>query len=143
MDKNTKDVLEAHLYHIRESLADLKEGFRTLTKVQRSQERILLRNTITVEEHKKRSDHLESNQEEFVATQKAMIKSIEELTNRVQAVDYELQPIKRHVKTVSKLTGFIIAFDENKWTIAKIIGFLIAIVITYKTSTGDLFEIFK
>lgn len=143
MEKHSKDLLEAHLYHIRESLGRLESDVRSLTKAQRAHEKVLLRNTITVEDHRKRSDTLEANQATFVQTQQAMIRSIEDLTLKVKEVDLELQPIKKHVKTVSRLTSLLIAIDENKWTIAKIIGFIIVVGFTVYSSKGDILEILK
>ena len=130
MDKQTKDVIEAHLYYVRESLTDLKETNRSILKRLNTTEKILLRNTVTVEDHKKRSDIADANHAEFVKVQREVIDSLQSLSLKVSHIDSELKPIKVHVKSVSRIMKLFIAMDENKMTIAKILGFIIVVAMT-------------
>lgn len=130
MQKPTIQVIEAHLFHIRESLQELKENEKTISKRLGSQEKVLLRNTITVEEHKRRSDKLEENQEKFIATLDQIAKSVQQVSINIHKIENEIEPIKDHVKSVKGVMGIFIAMYDNKEFIGKLIVFATVIAIS-------------
>jgi hypothetical protein len=130
MERDSKDAFEAHLYHIRESISDVKIAVRDIQKTVAKQEKVLLRNTITVEDHKRRSDVLEKNQAEFVATQHQMVSKIKDISVELEKIDMELRPIKKHVKSVENLASLFITLNDNKALIGKVLAFLIVIIVS-------------
>ena len=144
MDKSTKEVVEVYLTHFKENLNEVKSTLKDILITLSKHESTLLRNTITVEDHKRRSDLSDAKQEEFLRTQREMVKTLSDLTNKLNQVETDfnsklsnvesdIEPIKNHVKKVTRLFKLLTIIDENKWTIAKIIGFIIAIILAVKT----------
>ena len=130
MIKESKDAFEAHLHYIRESLADVKFAIRDIQKIVAKQEKVLLRNTITVEEHSRRSDALERNQAEFVSTQTQMVKTMGDIARELEKIDTELRPIKKHVKSVEDVASLVITLNENKVFVGKVFAFVIVVIVS-------------
>jgi chromosome segregation ATPase len=143
MDKQTRDLIETHLFYIRESMSDLKNTNVAILNRLTSQEEVLLRNTITVEDHKRRSNLLEQNQAEFVKTLKDISDSFKRLSTTVNQIESELQPIKTHVRSVERFVKFLIVLNDNKGTIAKILAFMITISVSTYFGVIELKGIFK
>jgi hypothetical protein len=154
MDRATRDLMEANFAHIKENISDLKLTMRDVQSTLSRHEETLLRNTITVEDHKRRSDLSDAKHDEFIRTQRAMLGSIQELTAKVSHVEVEfnakldmverdLVPIKAHVKSVKKLMRLLLIIDENKWTIAKILGFIIVVAFTVYMGSMDIGSFFR
>lgn len=151
---NTRELMEVNLRYIKENIAELKEISKGVLNTLQEHEKILLRNTITVEDHKRRSDLSDARHEEFLKTQLKMIETLQDLSNRfsegelevsrkISDIERDLAPIKTHVQTVGKFMTFLVMLDENKWTIAKILGFIIAVCLTIYMGEHNLGSFLK
>lgn len=123
MQNNSEKLLEAHLYHIRESLSDIKDGQRILDKRMLKAEKTLLRNTITVEEHQRRSMLLEANQGDFVRALQSIDSSFKKVKTDLKKLESEVKPIQKHVESVTKVMGLFVYIEKNRKMITRIIVF--------------------
>jgi chromosome segregation ATPase len=134
----SKEVFEVHIQYTKEALEDLKKSVGLIFHKIDQQEKTLTRNTITVEQHEKRSLHIEQRQDESLKVieelHKGMIaqkKAFEALADRFTVFEQELTPIKTHVKEVKKITTLFSLLYDNKILIVKIIVFITLILLGF------------
>ena len=85
---------EAWGKHVLSTLETLSGTIKEINKQQQQQNETLLRNTITVEEHKKYSINLE--------------RKLNALEKHITSVEVDMQPIKKHVTKVNAITKAVI-----------------------------------
>jgi archaellum component FlaC len=135
--KNESQLIEAHIYHIRESLRDLRDTNKDILNRLTKTEKVLLRNTITVEDHKRRSDLLEANQQKFLETLDSVAKSFNIMSQDLHKIQLEIEPIKKHVTSVQRIMSLLIAIQDNKATILKIIIAITIVLVTVGLSIKE------
>jgi chromosome segregation ATPase len=99
-------------------LDDLGDGLKEVKAELNTQSDILLRNTISLEEHMKRSDSLEK----YVQTVEIQLKN-------VQA---QLQKVDAHVSRVEGVMGYFRFTPKKFWVLITAISTLLAFFIKYK-----------
>jgi len=127
-----KDLFQAHIDFLNISIEEIKAQLeKVLIKIEQN-DRTLLRNTIIVDEHHKRSTYLEAQQESILRTLKIISEKIRQLDEDVKDVNFDFKSIKNHVNEVNKLTKFFIVLYENKGLIFKVLLFIgLAFFTTY------------
>lgn len=126
----TKEVFEVHLEYLRKDLTEIRTGIIRLNDRVDAQDKTLLRNTITVEEHQRRSTMLEESQSEIIDTLKSISDAVGAVKAQANGIEEELIPIKNHTQQVNKFLRLLIVIDENKALIGKIIMFTTIIIIS-------------
>lgn len=119
-----KELFEVHIEFINSSIESIKEQQeRILVKLEQN-DRTLLRNTIIVDEHHKRSNYLEVQQEAVLKAIKSISDKLVTLDSEVKLMNREFDYIKIHVKNVTRITKFFVAVYENKGMIFKSLIFI-------------------
>jgi hypothetical protein len=119
MNENlSKEVFEVHMRYLKESVDSLRDCFIKLDHRLDEQDKILLRNTVTVEIHEKRSTNLEAIHKETVDTLQAM-------SRRISEMEDDILPIKKHVESVSSFMSFLSFFSENKRLLIRLALYII------------------
>lgn len=119
----TKEIFEVHISYVKESVNDLKKEVSSLTRKVENVSDIMLRNTVTVEEHHRRSNLLEDNQKHFLEV-------IDKISNQISDLNNKIIIIETNVKETHTLFDFIKFLYKNKPIIIKFIVFLIILVST-------------
>jgi chromosome segregation ATPase len=126
----SKELFEVHVSSLKDSISSLKiEIIKSLNKLE-EQERTLLRNTITVEEHHKRSTQIENQQERVIATLNTITQKLYSLDFELKNLDSVIEPIVQHTKRVDSITKFFVLLYENKSLIFKIIVFILVMAVS-------------
>ena len=120
-------LIDAHLIGIHRSLDAIREDSKAISKKFSRFEKTLLRNTITVEEHQRRSTLLEKNQEGQLESLQKIASTLENISERVDEVERDIEPVKKHVETVGRVMSLFVALDNNKRLIIKIIIFILSV----------------
>lgn len=119
----TKEIFEVHISYVKESLVEVKKEVNSLTRKVENINDIMLRNTVTVEEHHRRSNLLEDNQQHFLEV-------IDKISTQLNNLDKKVVRIEREVKETHTLFDFIKILYKNKPIIIKFIVFLVILVST-------------
>jgi hypothetical protein len=117
----SKEIFEVHMKYLKESVDSLRDSFIKLDHRLDEQDKILLRNTVTVEIHEKRSTSLESIQQEAIQTLQIM-------SRRISEMEADIIPIKNHVESVKSFMGFISFFSDNKKLLIRLGLYIILII---------------
>ena len=149
----SKDVFEVYMKLNKESLDDLKNSVGLIFHKLNDQAETLARNTATVEDHRRRSDNLESRQEEFMAVMQEMKQHIQhanislaKIQVRTDEIEKDIVPIQAHVNNVKNITNFLNSIYSNRSAIAKVIIFTIVVstMVYYGVKESDFFmKVFK
>jgi hypothetical protein len=160
MNKNTevgsylsKEVFEVHIGYTKEALDDLKKTSSLICHKIEEHEKTLVRNTISLEEHKKRSLHIEERQDSVIS----IISDIKEafggftvtlqhIDNRITLIESEITPIKKHIDEVKNITKVLNTLYQNKTLIVKVLVFISVIVFgAYMgiNNLGDAIKVLK
>ena len=131
----SKDVFEVYMRLNRDSLEDVKGSVSLIFHKLDEQSQTLVRNTATVEDHRRRSDNLEARQAEFmtamgeIKTQLQQISiSLIAIDSRANDIEKDIEPIQKHINEMQNLTNLLNIIYQNKGNIAKIIVFTIVIL---------------
>ena len=131
----SKDVFEIYMKLTKDSLDELKDKTGLLFHKLDQHEKTLVRNTVTVEDHKRRSENIEERQEEFlslVSNIKDQLSTISEslikIDNRVTDIEDDMTPIKTHITEVKNVTNFLNLIYTNRGLIIKIVLTLFAAI---------------
>jgi chromosome segregation ATPase len=146
----SKEVFEVHISYTKDALEDLKKGSSLIFHKIEQHEKTLVRNTLSLEEHKKRSLHIEERQDsvlEFIAevreTMVRLVTTIEHIDKRVGEIESEIKPIQAHIVEVKKLTNFLNIIYENKILIVKLLVFVIVVVFGTYLGVENFSDILK
>jgi len=118
-DYLNKEVFEVHLKYVHNSLDGIRDMSVKIMDRLDKQEKIMYRNTLTVEEHHKRSNHLEQRQEEFLTAVRSIKTDIEQVVLKVEQLDSELLPMKALTASNTKVISQITWINDNKYVILK------------------------
>jgi len=131
----SKDVFEVHMQYTKEGIEELKKNTGLIFHKLDTQEKTLVRNTITVEDHKRRSDNMEERQREFLSVVNKITFQLSDISDslvhinaRVDEIEDDIGPIKDHIVEVKKVTGLMTMLYDNKGLIGKVIMFSIVIL---------------
>jgi len=117
----SKEVFEVHIGYTKEALDDLKKTTSLICHKIEEHEKTLVRNTISLEEHKKRSLHIEERQDNVLS----LISDIKEafsgftvtlqhIDSRMGHIESEIEPIKDHIEEVKNITKLLNILYQNK-----------------------------
>jgi hypothetical protein len=127
-----RDVFDVHMRYIQTSLDGIRDMSVKIADRLENQERTLYRNTLTVEEHKKRSLHIEKRQEAFMEALTSIKNDFHELVTKIVTIEEELKPIKIKSEINYKLVNQILWIKDNKVLIFKLATLVgIASIIMY------------
>ena len=131
----SKEVFEVHIKYTKEALNELKNTTALIFHKVDAHEKTLVRNTVSLEEHKKRSLHIEERQEVFMETLSKMSNdfsivadSIRKINLKIDLIESELEPVKDHIRDVKNITNFFNVIYNNKKLIVKSLVFVFFIV---------------
>jgi len=128
-------IIETHMEHLNKRLDRFDNLFEKIFDRQDEFSKVLERNTITVEEHHKRSTMLETIIGSIKRAFESLEKRISALEQKVDEVEDDITPIKKHVGEVNAL------FHLFSW-MPKIVQGLI-LVLTFVTAVYGLVSIVK
>lgn len=127
-----RDVFDVHMRYIQTSLDSIRDMSVKIADRLETQERTLYRNTITVEEHHKRSTNIEHRQEEFVLALRSITNDITTIVAKLTIIGNELEPIKAKADMNDKFINRLLWIKDNKaliFKLATIVG--IASIVMY------------
>jgi hypothetical protein len=130
----SREVFEIHLEYMNKNMKDIKDELVKVGTRQEAFEKTLLRNTITVEEHHKRSNILELNQEKFLTTMTDLTTKVQQIGTDFHRLESDIIPLKAQTEKVNKAVNFFVFVDNNKMMVFKIT--LFAVVILYAAAMG-------
>jgi chromosome segregation ATPase len=114
-----KEVFEVHMKYVQNNLEGIRDMSIKIMDRLEKHEKTLYRNTLTVEEHHKRSNHIEQRQEEFLSAVRSIKDDIKSLVKKVDVIEYELEPIKTTTMDNAKVIGKVTWISEHKGLIIK------------------------
>ena len=131
-------VIDAHMSHLNNRLDRFDDLLDKLFDRQEEMAKILERNTVTVEEHHKRSTNLEILVNSLKSALDALASKFTLLEDEVEEIKDDVTPIKNHVSEVSSVMHFL------AWT-PKFIKAIILIITLVTTVYGlkSLFDDFN
>jgi phage-related minor tail protein len=115
-----RDIFDVHMRYIQTSLDNLRDISVKVVDRLEIQERTLYRNTITVEDHKQRSLHIEERQEEFITALRSIKDDITDIVFKVKDLEDELKPMKDKADMNAKFIGQILWVRNNQGLIFKL-----------------------
>lgn len=127
-----RDVFDVHMRYIQSSLDGIRDMSVKIADRLETQERTLYRNTLTVEEHKKRSIHIEKRQDAFMEALTSIKNDFHELVTKIIVIEEELKPIKLKSEINYKFINQMLWVKDNKaliFKLATVVG--IASIIMY------------
>lgn len=158
MEKNngsylSKEVFEVHIGYTKEALDDLKKTTSLIYHKIEEHEKTLVRNVVSLEEHKKRSLNIEERQDsvlELISDIKeafsAFTVTLQHVDNRIGVIESDIEPIKQHIEEVKNITKLLNILYQNKGLIVKVVVFISVIVFgSYLgiNSFGDALKVLK
>ena len=114
-----KEVFEVHMKYVTTSLEGIRDMSIKIIDRLDKQERVLYRNTLTVEEHHKRSTHLEQRQEVFLETVRTIKDHLATVVAEVDTIKKELPQLRATTTDNAKLINKITWLNDNKSLILK------------------------
>ena len=89
--------------------AQLMDMIKDHTKVLKEQSETLIRNTITVEEHGKRSTSLERDLEKVAADLSTKVADLDKKVDKMEAYIIEVRGVGKFFKLLMGVMGFVVA----------------------------------
>ena len=111
---------------LKSMLIDMKSGLDNVREELIKQNEISLRNTISLEDHMKRTNLLEN----YVQT----------VEKQLQLVQNQLAHVDTHVEKVEKVIGFFSLTPKKLWILLSLAGALLAFLIQYRETIIKLLD---
>jgi hypothetical protein len=115
-----KDVFEIHMQYLQNSLDGIRDMSVKIVDRLEQQEKVLYRNTLTVEEHHKRSNQLEQRQDEFLLAVRGIRTDMQEVVHKITDIEGELAPMKEKAEMNAKFIDQILWIRNNRGLILKL-----------------------
>jgi DNA repair ATPase RecN len=119
LDYLQKEVFEVHMKYVQTSLEGIRDMSIKIMDRLDKQDKTLYRNTLTVEEHHRRSNNIERRQDEFITALRSIKDDFRTIVSEVDKIKSELPQLQAISDENSKIISKVTWLNDNKGLILK------------------------